>query len=138
MNVPVVAATPALFSVDGTGGGPGAILNQDGTPNTWDTPADHGSVVVLYGTGAGQTDPPGDDGKISGDLPLPTPRLPVTVYIDNQPAEVLYVGAAPGLVQGVIQINVRVPDSAQSGISIPVKFKVGDYWSGNSVTVAIR
>ena len=41
--------------------------------------------------------------------PLRVPVLPVKVSIDNQPADVLYAGAAPGLVQGVIQINVRVP-----------------------------
>jgi uncharacterized protein (TIGR03437 family) len=133
----VVPATPALFSVDGTGGGQGAILNQDSSPNSLANPADRGSVVVLYGTGAGQTSPAGDDGKISGALPLLTPNLPVTVFIDNQPAEVLYAGSAPGLVQGIIQINARVPETASSGV-VTVMFKVGKYSSPNTVTVAVR
>ena len=138
IQMPVLPATPALFTLDGTGGGQGAILNADGTENAWDNPADRGSVVILYGTGAGQLDPAGDDGRIAGDLPLPVPRLSVTVLIDNQPAKVLYSGVAPGLVQGVLQINVRVPDNASSGSGIPVRFKVGDYLSPNSVTLAIR
>jgi uncharacterized protein (TIGR03437 family) len=138
MTMPVVRAVPALFSLDGTGGGPGAILNQDGSPNSSANPADRSSVVVLYGTGAGQTSPAGDDGKIAGDLPLPAPVLPVTVFIDNQPAEVLYAGAAPGMVQGVIQINARVPSTASSGPTITVMFKVGDYSSPNTVTLSVR
>jgi uncharacterized protein (TIGR03437 family) len=138
LTMPVLPATPALFSLDGTGGGPGAILNQDGSPNSAANPADRGSVVVLYGTGAGQTDPAGEDGMISGGLPLSTPLLPMTVFIDNQPAEVLYAGAAPGMVQGVIQINARVPDTASIGPTTTVMFKVGDYASPNTVTLSVR
>jgi uncharacterized protein (TIGR03437 family) len=138
MTMPVVPATPALFSLDGTGGGPGAILNQDGTPNSTDNPADRGSVVVLYGTGAGQTSPPGDDGMISTDLPLPAPILPVTVFIDAQPAELLYAGAAPGMVEGILQINARVPTTATSGAGIPIMFKVGNYSSPKTVTLSVR
>jgi uncharacterized protein (TIGR03437 family) len=138
MTMPLAPATPALFSLDGTGGGPGAILNQDGTPNSTDSPADRGSVVVLYGTGAGQTSPAGDDGMISTGLPLPAPILPVTVFIDHQPAEVVYAGAAPGMVEGILQINARVPSTATSGDGIPVMFKVGNYSSPNTVTLSVR
>jgi uncharacterized protein (TIGR03437 family) len=138
MTMPVAPATPALFSLDGTGGGPGAILNQDGTPNSTDNPADRGSVVVLYGTGAGQTSPAGDDGMISTDFPLPAPILPVTVFIDDQPAELFYAGAAPGMVQGILQINARIPNTAASGAGIPVMFKVGNYSSPKTVTLSVR
>ena len=93
---------------------------------------------MLYGTGAGQTSPAGDDGMISTDLPLPTPILPVTVFIDGQPAEVLYSGAAPGMVQGILQINARVPSTASVGVGIQVMFKVGNYSSPNTVTLAVR
>ena len=137
MTLPVVPAAPALFSLDGSGAGQGAILNQDGSPNSPGNPAERGSVVVLYGTGAGQTSPPGTDGAISTTLPLPAPVLPVTVFIDSQPAELLYAGGAPEMVQGVIQINARVPDSASSG-AIPVLFKVGNYSSPSTVTLWLR
>jgi uncharacterized protein (TIGR03437 family) len=138
MTVPVVPATPSLFSLDGTGVGPGTILNQDGSLNSKDNPAARDSVVILYGTGAGITDPVGVDGKVFVDAPYPTPLLPVTVFIDNQPVEVIYAGAAPGMVAGVVQINVRVPSAASSGSEVPVVFKVGDYTSLNEVTLAIR
>jgi uncharacterized protein (TIGR03437 family) len=138
LTMPVAPATPALFSLDGTGAGPGAILNQDGTPNSTDNPAGRGSVVVLYGTGAGQTSPSGDDGMIATDLPLPAPILAVTVFIDDQPAEVLYAGAAPGMVEGILQINARVPSTATSGDRIPVMFKAGNYSSPNTVTLSVR
>jgi uncharacterized protein (TIGR03437 family) len=138
MTMPVAPATPALFSLDGTGGGPGAILNQDGTPNSPENPAERGSVVVLFGTGAGQMSPAGQDGTISTGLPLPTPVLPVTVFIDTHPAELLYAGAAPAMVQGILQINARVPASASKGDGIQVMFKVGDYSSPATVTLSVR
>jgi uncharacterized protein (TIGR03437 family) len=138
MNLPVVSAAPSLFSLDGTGSGPGTILNQDGSLNSMDNPAARGSIVIVYGTGAGNTDPDGVDGKVVSDAPYPTPLLPVTVLIDNQPAEVVYAGAAPALIMGLVQINVRVPSTASIGSEVPVVFKVGDYSSANVVTLAIR
>lgn len=138
LTIPVVAAAPALFSLDGTGGGAGAILNQDGSLNSSANPAARGSVVVLYGTGAGRTSPPGQDGVISAGQPLSIPVLPVTVFIDNQPADVLYAGSAPGMVQGVIQINAIVPAAASTGPTITVMFKVGDYASLNTVTLSVQ
>jgi uncharacterized protein (TIGR03437 family) len=137
VSVPVVSAVPALFASDGTGGSQGAILNQDGTANGYYNPADRGSVVALYGTGGGQMVPPGEDGVIAGTLPLPAPILPVTVQIDGQDAEVFYAGQAPGLVEGVMQINAKIPDSAASG-EVSVNLKVGDAASPATVTLMVR
>jgi uncharacterized protein (TIGR03437 family) len=103
-----------------------------------DHPAARDSVVILYGSGAGNTDTVGVDGRVFVDAPYPTPLLPVTVFIDNQPSEVIYAGAAPGMVAGVVQINVWVPSTASSGSQVPVVFTVGDYTSLNVVTLAIR
>jgi hypothetical protein len=41
--------------------------------------------------------------------PYPKLKLSVKVMIGGQPAEVIYSGAAPGLVAGVVQVNARVP-----------------------------
>src|SRR5262249_47280937 len=96
-----VAETEAsLFSADSSGMGQGAILNEDGTPNSSSNPATRGSIISLYGTGEGQTDPPGEDGRVAGKV-LPKPRAPVSVRIDGSAADVLYSGAAPGLVAGI-------------------------------------
>jgi hypothetical protein len=77
-------------------------------------PLDNG-ILTLYATGCGQLT------KES----LPRCVLPVTVTINNQPAEVLYAGIAPGLIEGANQINVRIPDGLYSG-SIRVVLKAGD------------
>lgn len=65
-TLPVAASAPALFTDDTSGKGQGAVLNQDGSLNSPSHPAAPGSVVVLYGTGAGQTNPPGVDGQVTG------------------------------------------------------------------------
>ncbi len=137
VTIPVAPAAPALFSKDGTGGDLGAILNQDGTPNSFNAPAARGSIVMMYATGLGQTNPPGNDGQIAANLPLPAPILPVTVLIDNQPAEVLYAGAAPGMVQGVFQINARVPQSA-TPFEDSVVLELGKYSSPTTVTLVVK
>ena len=61
----MAVAAPALFSANSSGKGNGAILNQDNTPNSPANPAEKGSVVVLFGTGEGQTNPRGVDGRIA-------------------------------------------------------------------------
>ena len=137
LSVVVADAAPALATLDASGVGPGAILNRDGTINTPSNPAEKGSVVVLFATGAGQTDPPGTDGKIAADV-LPKPLLPVSVQIDNLDAEVWYEGAAPTLVAGVLQVNCIVPANASSGYTVPVVLKVGNASSPAGVTLAIK
>jgi len=71
LQVPVQPASPAIFTLDATGAGPGAILNQDYGVNSPANPAAKGSVVMIYATGAGQTDPPGVDAQITGDTGVP-------------------------------------------------------------------
>jgi uncharacterized protein (TIGR03437 family) len=136
-QVAVVPAAPALFTNDMTGKGQGAILNQDTSANSSSNPADKGSIVVLWGEGSGQSDPAGVDGFITLPSLLPKPLLPVSVLIGGQPAEILYQGAAPDLVSGVMQINVRVPAGVASG-DVPVVVNVGPFSSQPGVTVAVR
>ena len=50
----------------------------------------------------------------------PKPVLPVTVTLGGQRIEtVAYVGAAPGLVAELFQLNVTIPESAPSG-EVPI------------------
>jgi uncharacterized protein (TIGR03437 family) len=137
VELAVAPTAPGLFTVDSSGRGPGAILNQDGSINSPANPAARGSIIVLYGTGEGQTDPGGEDGKVAVDV-LPRPRLPVSVTIGGRQAEVLFAGGAPSLVAGVIQVNARVPaDLAQTG-EVPVLLQVGSAASQPGVTLSIR
>jgi uncharacterized protein (TIGR03437 family) len=138
ITVPVVPASPAIFAQDGTGGGPGAILNADGSVNSYDKPANAGSVITLFGTGLGATNPLGEDGKMADGLTLPAPVLPVRVRIDDQPAEILYAGAAPGMVQGVVQVNVRIPDTVNPLYDVRVMLQAGDFASPTTITMTVR
>jgi len=137
--LPVSDAHPGLFTRDSTGSGVGALLNADGSINTADNPAAAGSVVTLFGTGEGSPDRLVADGEVIGDIldNLPRPTLPVTVMIGSQAAEVLYAGAAPELVAGVLQINVRIPAGTPPGLA-PVRVTVGGKFSRQSVSVAVE
>jgi len=136
-TVPVQPASPAVFSMDSNGGGQGAILNQNGSVNSHTNPASPGSEVVLYATGAGITLPSSVDGLVTTS-PYPAPVLPVSVTIDGLPAQVIYAGAAPGLVAGVLQINVVVPSGALGATFDQVVVTVGDYVSPSAVTMTVQ
>jgi uncharacterized protein (TIGR03437 family) len=54
------------------------------------------------------------DGRLAA-APLPKPVLPVTATLDGSPARVLYAGDASGLVEGTIQLNIRLPETFYYG-----------------------
>jgi uncharacterized protein (TIGR03437 family) len=128
----VSAVSPGLFLL-----GPGQVvaLNQDGSINGADHPAPAGSFLTVYATGAGQTNPSGQDGAI-GAVPLPLPKFPVTATIGGQGATVQYAGAAPGLVQGVMQVNLAVPSGLTPG-PVPLVVLVGGVFSQAGAVVYV-
>jgi uncharacterized protein (TIGR03437 family) len=137
--LPVSAVVPGLFSADSTGNGQGAILNQDNSYNSPATPAARGSIVLLYGTGEGQTTPAGIDGSIALSV-FPKPLLPMSVILAGQtvdPAFVLYAGAAPSSIAGFFQVNVKIPCSVKAG-SVSAVVQVGTVQSQKGLTVAVR
>jgi len=74
ISVPVVSSAPALFTVDSSGTGQAAALNQDGSINGPGRPAIPGSIIVLFATGEGPTSPAGVNGKLASS-PLPRPVI---------------------------------------------------------------
>jgi len=124
VSLPVASSAPGIFALGGSGTGQGAILNQDGSINSPANPAPAGSIATLFATGAGQTNPPGHDGIVATGI-LPQPRLPVSVKIGGSLADILYSGAAPGLISGALQVNCRIPSKTASG-SVPVVLYVGE------------
>ena len=137
LTVPVRAATPAIFSLDSTGVGPGAILNQDTLINSTGNPAARSSVIALYCTGGGVTAPASADGAVTADASFLLAQLPV-VTIGGANAVVQYAGAAPGSVAGLTQINVVVPAGLAPALALPVVVKIGDFASTAGVTVAVK
>jgi uncharacterized protein (TIGR03437 family) len=45
----------------------------------------------------------------------PAPLLAARVTINGQPASYVYAGEAPGMVAGMMQLNVQIPSNAVSG-----------------------
>jgi len=118
-DLALVPSEPGFFTADGSGTGAAAALNENGTVNTLENPAKRGSVVVLYATGFGTMTPAADDGTIV--TSLAAPQAAISVVIDGVEAQVLYAGAAPGLVAGVMQLNVRIPASSSGAREIRVR-----------------
>jgi uncharacterized protein (TIGR03437 family) len=103
------AESPGLFTVDGSGSGQVAALNQDGSLNNGANPAKAGSVVTLYGTGQGAVhDMPVDGRPAQG---IVATAEPPQVFINSgfvSAGDVQFSGLAPGFA-GLWQINVKVP-----------------------------
>jgi uncharacterized protein (TIGR03437 family) len=136
--LPVTPVAPSIFSVNLSGTGQSAILNQDGlTVNSSKTPALRGSTISIYATGEGQTNPAGIDGRIASGGILPAPTRSATVLIDGKPAQVTYAGAAPGAVAGLFQVNVRIPDDATPG-DAALEIHMGNAVSQPGMTVAVK
>jgi uncharacterized protein (TIGR03437 family) len=134
-EVTVAESSPALFTLGGT---QGAILNEDSSVNGPENSAAPGSIIMLYGTGAGQMHPAMATGSIASADVLSRIALPVSVMIDGKSAEVLYAGSAPGLPAGVVQINARVPQDTATGADVPVLLQIGNNTSQSTVNVRIR
>ena len=81
-------------------------------------PATRGSVIQLFGTGMGVTNPGSVDGQIVSP-PRSGPVLPFQVTIAGRIAQVAYFGGAPGLVSGVFQANVVIPADCPTGL-VPI------------------
>ena len=136
MTVPIAPSAPGLFTQDGSGAGPAAMFNEDATMNTFSNPAARGSLVIFYGTGFGLTDPPGVEGEVATEPAGLTE--PILATIGGRDAEVISAGAAPGLISGVMQFKVRVPDTAPSGVAVPIVLRVGANATQAGVTLSIR
>jgi uncharacterized protein (TIGR03437 family) len=137
-----VTTAPGLFTQNSSGSGPGSILNQDNNVNGPGNPAAKGSIVQVFMTGEGQTSPQGVTGALTtAALPppqvTPAPLLAIGVTINGQPALYTYAGEAPGLVAGVMQLNVQIPANAQSG-NLPITVSIGGNTSQSNVTVSVR
>ena len=115
----VAEAAPGVFPA----GDGWAYLNPDGTLNHGENPAAKGDVVAVWVSGVGALSPQPADGSVA-EAPFSMIEQDVTVYIGDEPAEIVYAGAAPGLGNGVAQINFRVPEAVVSPVSFLLGFGV--------------
>jgi uncharacterized protein (TIGR03437 family) len=136
--LPIVPFSPALFSMDSSGKGLGAIARADGTVLTKDNPAQPGEMVSLYGTGLGAVDNAPALGRPTPLTPLAPTKTTPTVTVGGQPATVQWAGLAPTFI-GLYQINVVLPTNltpAPPG-DYPVVLTI-DGAQSNTVTISIR
>jgi uncharacterized protein (TIGR03437 family) len=136
-SIPLAEAAPALFTIDASGKGQGAVVNQDGTINSASQPAPRGSIVSFYGTGAGITGLQLRTGQLVG-ATLPSPLLSVEAFVAGIPAQVQYAGGSPGEVTGLLQVNVQIPPEISPGTAVPIQLRVGGVFTQPGVTIAIQ
>jgi uncharacterized protein (TIGR03437 family) len=141
-SVPIADTSPGIFTLTQDGRGQGAILNDGATVtiNGPINPARRGSAITIFATGAGMWNQPVLDGQVLINVlqSAIAPQAPVALTIGGQPAQILYAGAAPYMVSGVLQVNAIVPQGVASG-SQPAILMVGQADnSKQSVTVAIE
>ena len=126
------------------------VLNEDGTVNSSASPAPGGSVISFFGTGFGVFDPTIEDGMLTT-RPLPNSTLSVKAVFGPTsncricppytPADITYFGTAPGLWNGVAQLNILVPSGSLPGsqvVSAPVLGRVPAYPLRTSVLVYVK
>jgi uncharacterized protein (TIGR03437 family) len=148
--VPVFPVRPAVFTRNGLGNGQGVILNQDGSSNSPENPAGRGSVITMYMTGVGLSDPALPDGTIVESV-LPKPRIPVVVSFEDPAdpygddfldAEIISAGGSAGRVAGFVEVKFRVPATARTGSAVPIRVmqngQVDPVPYGEEATVALR
>ncbi len=139
VTVPVAPVQPGIYTLNFSGRGQGAIVNvEGGQVNGASTPAARGSVVLLFGTGAGTLAPPPSDGSVIAPPLAQWTASPTEVTVGGIPARVLYSGPAPGLIAGVWQINIEIPATAPVGAAVPLGLRLAGMEAPGGVTLAIR
>jgi uncharacterized protein (TIGR03437 family) len=118
----VVNTAPAMFNL---GNNQAAIINQDGTVNAANNPAARGTIISIYATGEGQTNPPGKDGFLptsASNLSRPLAGVAVSFANGAFQGTVDYAGTAS--FDGFFQVNVVVPGGLNPGPA-PITLNVG-------------
>ena len=112
-GVPLFAVQPGIFEFTANSVRVAAVLHANFQVVTPANPARPGEIVLLFITGMGLTDPAVGT-NVVGPAPPATSVVQPIVGIDDGGVEVLGSFYAPGLLT-VFQINLRIPDNAQTG-----------------------
>jgi uncharacterized protein (TIGR03437 family) len=81
-------------------------------------------VLSLWITGVGATVDEDYDPGVVADVAAPL-EYEIRVFVGGVEADVMYAGAAPGMVGAVAQINIRIGEGTPSGPQ-PILIIVGD------------
>jgi uncharacterized protein (TIGR03437 family) len=135
----VVAVQPNIF----------AVLNPDGSVNSYQNPAPFGALVTFLISGAGVLTPALPDGTIAPS-PSPAPVLPVLVnftydlpsilvsIIGQQSITPAYAAGVPGVVIDLLRVDTKVPDLGAGAAPIAFMFSAAiQVGSAQSQTVPV-
>lgn len=132
----VVPTAPGLYTTTGDGRGQAVLTLEDGSANSLDNPAAAGSIVTLFGTGGGVTDPPSADGTIES-TDFPPLAAPVSITIADTPVEeIFFSGGVTGRIAGIFQVQFRLPANLPAG-ELPVMVTIGGRATQSGITIAV-
>ena len=135
-QVTIVPVQPAIFTMNQQGTGQGAILNQDASLNSATNPAARGSVIQIFATGLGATNPLVPSGTPAPSSPLARVINELTATVGGLSVPAQFAGLAPGYV-GLYRVDVVIPPAAGPGSAVELTLLQNDVPS-NTVTVAIE
>ena len=139
--VSIASSAPGFFTADesGTGQASAFTVNPDGSYQVSNSayPATAGNVLVLYLTGAGVVSPSSADGAVNS-TSIGYPAGSATAMIGNLPAQVLFCATVPGLLNGVLQVNLMVPSGVPIGPQVGLSVFIGGNATQPGVTLALR
>ncbi len=127
---------PGLFATGSDDTVIAVATHQDGSIVSAHSPARHGEVVTLYGTGLGPYHPAPADGvavPVNAKYPLADP---VRLVTGKQQASPLWAGAAPAKI-GVAAVQVKIDESFPHGANAAVKVHVNNTES-NTVLLPVE
>ena len=142
MSIGLANFAPSLFTLNEAGSGPAIAINTDGSVNSPLMPAARGSVLSFYGTGFFGQSSSVCAYNFVNPLILEGIDAATEVTVGGKQAFVLYAGIAPGLVCGMQEMYIIIPDDAPAGNAIPLKLRTGEgsqwYETQDNVTIAVR
>jgi uncharacterized protein (TIGR03437 family) len=141
----ITPSAPGLFTASGAAAGPVAAYAYDEEKKeyylvTEAAPALRGGFAVLYATGEGMPVQATDAGRLDGVIAqrASQPHSPVTVTVGGLPAEVHYAGVSPGLIVGIIQLNIRIPPTVAPAKDVPVAIRIRGVTSPAGPTLNVK
>jgi uncharacterized protein (TIGR03437 family) len=130
LNVSVAPTAIGLLSADGLGTGLANARNSDGTSNSESNPAPRGSVVTVFLTGAGITNPPEPDGAVPASTEI-VPAASILTFFPGPSTGGIH--ALPGFVPGLFAYAFSVPVITQQppGSTIGIMLRTDSSTSQN-------
>jgi uncharacterized protein (TIGR03437 family) len=144
MSVPVpleaAESQPAVFTVDGSGKGPGRIFllrpgNQQ-VPVSPESPASAGDTLVIHAAGLGKVDSSMEVGEECHAAMQVRTINPVKVTAGGKEAQVVFAGLLPGMA-GLYQVVITLPEGIEPGGEVPLTLTAGGR-SSPPVTLAVK